>query len=101
MGGRRWLTLLLASLSNDDGDGNENGNKAISLNWQNNNFARASRLFVHFSAVTARLPNLTFYGGREHKTETKIFFLFVNLETVLKNSTLEKSSTFDKLKELK
>ena len=77
MGGRRWLTFLLASLSNDDGAGNENGNKAIGLNWQNNNFARASRLFVHFSAVTARLPNLTFYGGREHKTERKIFFFFL------------------------
>ena len=77
MGGRRWLTLLLASLSNDDGVGNENGNKAIGLNWQNNNVARTSRLFVHFSAVTARLPNLTFYGEREHKTETTIFFFFL------------------------
>ena len=25
------------------------------LDWQNNNFARASRFFVHFFAVTARL----------------------------------------------
>ena len=37
------------SLSNDDGiDGNENGKKPIGLYWQNNNFARASRIFVHF-----------------------------------------------------
>ena len=42
---------LLGSLSDDDGDGNENGNKAIGLDWQNNNFARASRFFVHFFAV--------------------------------------------------
>ena len=38
--------LLLGSLSNDDGDGNDNGKKAIGLDsWQNNNFARASRFF--------------------------------------------------------
>ena len=40
--------MLLWSLSNDDGDGNENGKKAMGLNWQNNNFARASRFLVHF-----------------------------------------------------
>ena len=33
----------------------ENGKKAIDFDWQNNNFARASRFFVHFFAVTARL----------------------------------------------
>ena len=42
------------SLNNDDGDGNENGKKAISLNWQTNNFSRASALFfIHFFAVLA------------------------------------------------
>ena len=46
---------ILGSLSNDDGDVNENGQKAIGLDWQNNNFARASHLSVHFFAVTARL----------------------------------------------
>ena len=29
--------------------------KAIGLDWQNNNFARASRFFVHFFAVPAQL----------------------------------------------
>ena len=29
------------SLSNDEGDNNEHGNKPIGLDWQNNNFARA------------------------------------------------------------
>ena len=47
--------LSVGSLSNDDGDVNENANKAIGLDWQNNNFARASRFFVHVLAVTARL----------------------------------------------
>ena len=38
--------LILGSLSNDDD--NENGKKAIGLDWQNNNFARASGFFEHF-----------------------------------------------------
>ena len=46
--------LAHVSLSKDDGDGNENGKKAIGLDWQNNNFARA-RFFVRFFAVVARL----------------------------------------------
>ena len=37
-----------------DGDANENGNNAIGLDWQNNNFARASRFVVDFFAVAAR-----------------------------------------------
>ena len=52
---RRCFSSLLGSLRNDDGDGNENGKKAIGLDWQNNNFARASRFFVHFSTVVSRL----------------------------------------------
>ena len=47
------------SLSNDDGDGNENGKKAKGLDKENNNFARASRFFVHFLAVVARLRHET------------------------------------------
>ena len=57
--------------SNDKGDGNENSDKPIGLDWQINNFARASRFFVHFLAVVARLhvkmPNFTFCRGREQK----------------------------------
>ena len=47
--------LVLGSLRNDDDDGNENGKKAIGIDKQNNNFARASRFFVHFSVVVARV----------------------------------------------
>ena len=42
---RGVLDQKLGNLSNDDGDGNENGRKAIGINWQNNHFARASRFF--------------------------------------------------------
>ena len=50
---------ILVSLRNHDGDGNEYGKKAIDLDKKNNNFARASRFFVHFSAVVARLQRET------------------------------------------
>ena len=52
---------LIWSLSNNDDndDVNENGKKAKGLDQQNNNFARASRFFVHFFAVTARLRRET------------------------------------------
>ena len=54
-GQTKILTNLIGSLSNDDDDGNENGKKAIGLNWQNNNTVRASRFFVHFFTFIARL----------------------------------------------
>ena len=55
--------IALGRLSNNggdgdgdgDGDGNENGKEATGLDWQNNNFERASRFFVHFFAVASRL----------------------------------------------
>ena len=46
---------IIRSLGNDDGDGNKNGKKAIGLDWQNNNFARASLFFEHFFVVAVRL----------------------------------------------
>ena len=65
--------LSIGSLSNDDGDVNENGEKAIGLDWQNNNFARASRFFVHFFTFSA-MPNFTVCsGGRGHSTTTFFF----------------------------
>ena len=51
----------LGSLSDDEGDGNENGRNAIGLNWQNNNFARSSRFFVLFFAVVEHLQRETSY----------------------------------------
>ena len=45
--------------SNDDIGGNENGRKAIALNWQHNNVARAAGFFENFFAITAELPRET------------------------------------------
>ena len=46
---------IQGSLSNDHGDVNENGKKAIGLDCQNNNFAHGLRFFAHFLTVVARL----------------------------------------------
>ena len=84
---------LIGSLSNDDGSRNENGKKAIGLDWQNNNSARVSRFFVHFLAVVARLRRKSAYFHVLSRTCTQdndFLFLFLNLDTVFKNSTLEK-----------
>ena len=51
----------MRSLSNDGGDGNENGKKAIGLllRTENNNFTRAAHFFVYFLAVVERLRHET------------------------------------------
>ena len=55
-----WCPCLkLGSLRNDDDDAKRTTKKAIGLDKQNNNFARASRFVVHFSAVGARLQRET------------------------------------------
>ena len=50
---------IIGSLRNADDDGNESGKKAIGLDKQKTNSARASRFFAHFSAVVARLQRET------------------------------------------
>ena len=47
--------MFVGGFSNDDGDGNEDVKKAVGLDWQNSNFARASCFFVHFFTVLTRL----------------------------------------------
>ena len=75
-------SFSLGSLSNDDGDGNENGKKAIELDWQNNNFARASRFLVHFVAVVAGATwKCLILRGREHKATTFFFFSWTLMQS--------------------
>ena len=47
--------LSMGSLSNDDGDVNENGNKAVGLAGQNNNIA------LHHAFLYMSLPSLHDY----------------------------------------
>ena len=75
-----WLSLdmLIGSLGNDDGDVNESRKKAIGLDWQNNNFTRASR-FLYISLPSlhdydVKMRNFTFCGGLEHNWTTTFFF---------------------------
>ena len=42
------LVQILGSLSNDDGDGNENGKKEIGLDWLNNKLCTCITLFCTF-----------------------------------------------------
>ena len=51
------MDISIGSLSNNDGNGIKNGNRLISLDWQNNNFACASHFFVHLFAVIAQLQH--------------------------------------------
>ena len=83
------VDATLGSLSNDDSDRNENGKKKKKSNWfrfwQNNGFARASRFFVHFLAVVARLQrgSASFHVLSRTGTQDKEFlFLFLNFDTV-------------------
>ena len=75
----RDIKEMLESLRCDDSDGNENVNKAIRLDQQNINSARAAHFSVHFFAVTAlhdydvKFPRATIYRGRKHKP-TKFSF---------------------------
>ena len=52
-------TIALRSINRDNkirrGDGNENVKNSNRFNRQNNSYARASHIFVHFFAVFARL----------------------------------------------
>ena len=52
---KKVFSKIIGSLSDDNGNGNKNGKKTMSLDWQNNNFARASCFFVHLFAVAAWL----------------------------------------------
>ena len=87
---------IKGSLRNDDGDVNENGKKAIGLDWQNNNFARASRFFCTFlHDYHVKMPIFTFCVGLERKNTT--FFSFSGLRYQLQK---ELPTVFDKLKEM-
>ena len=74
-----WITTI-GNLTKDDGDGNENGKIQQVQISKNNNVARASRFFVRFLAVVARLRHETsnftrpLYGVDEHKLKLSFSF---------------------------
>ena len=76
--------------------------KSIRFNYQNNNFARASRFFVHFFAVTARLrrENTEFPVLQCKHAATKFSFSLLLWIRLLGIQLQEGSHTFDKAGEL-
>ena len=49
------MMTIIGTLRNCDGDGKETRQKSNRFNEQNNDSARASRIFVHFFAVPGKL----------------------------------------------
>ena len=75
---RRLKQALVESLSNDDGDVNENGKKAKSLDWQTTTL-HVHHAFLYISLLSLQvhdvtMPNFTFCGEYEHKTTALVFF---------------------------
>ena len=71
------MSRHLGSSSNDDGDGNENGKKAVGLIKKKTTTTtlhlHKALLYIYlpsFHDYDVKLPNLTFCGGREQKTTT-------------------------------
>ena len=73
------FAVIMGSLSKDDGHGSENDTKTVCLDWQNNNCARDHvLLYIWLPSLhdyDVKLPNFTFYGGREHM----ITILYISL----------------------
>ena len=68
------MSRHLGRLRNDDGDGNENGKKAVGLNKRTTSM-HLYRALLYISLPSfhdggVKLPNFTFCGGRELKTTT-------------------------------
>ena len=75
----------IGSLSNDDGDGNENGKKAIGL------ISKTTTLHVHHAFLYISLPSLHDYNvkvlkihvlSRTGTQDDNFLFLFLNFDTV-------------------
>ena len=99
---RCYVTIV--SSSNDDGNVTENGRTTIGLDRQNNNFARASRFFVHYLPslhdYDVKTPNFTYGGGREHKTTTLFLFSWTSLHSFRIRQLQKKLPAFDELNEM-
>ena len=80
------LKGLLGSLRSDDGDGNGNATKAIGL------ITKTTILHVHHAFLYISLPSLHDYEVKipnfTYTGDDEISSLFLNLDMVLRNSTL-------------
>ena len=93
---------MVGSWSNDDSDVNENGKKAIDLDWQNNNFPRHAFLYISLPSLhdhDGKMLNFTFCGGHERKTTTFFFFSWTLIQS-FRIQLQKKLATFDELNEM-
>ena len=74
------------TLSNEDGDGKEDGKIAIGLDRQNNNFARAWRFFVHLFACRCTTTTwkclISLFVQDVNTQDNNFLFLFLSFDTV-------------------
>ena len=76
------MVSLFLSLSNEDGDGNENGKKkAIGYISKLATTLHVHHAFLYISLPSlldyhVKMPNFTFCGGRGHKTTRDFLFFF-------------------------
>ena len=80
------------TLRSDDRDGNENVAKAIGLITKTI-ILHAHLAFLYISLPSlhdydVKMPNFTLYRGRRYTGDDEIFSFFLNLDMVLRNSTL-------------
>ena len=81
------MKFILGTLRTNDADDNENLKKQL-VYKQNNNFASATRFFVHFFARFCTTTMWKYLISRFTETKTsidEILFLFLNLAMAPKN----------------
>ena len=95
------LSYLLGSLSNDDGHGNENVERAITL-LRNTTTLHVHQAFLHIFCrhCTTHVKCLIAPFLEDVNKRQRIFFLSLNLRAVPANQLLENSPTFDVFSEL-
>ena len=69
---------VISEKSNEDGDCRENDNKAIGLDWQNNNFARQHAfLYIALASLhdgNVKVPKFTFCRGINTRQQLSFSF---------------------------
>ena len=89
--------MTAGSLRNDDGDGNENGKKAIGLNSGKTTTLHVHHAFLYISLPSlhdynVKVPHFTFCQVRELKTTTFFFFSWTLIQSLEFNSRKNISS---------
>ena len=77
----KWNSSGSGSLSNDDGDGDENGKNVVGLMSKTTLHVRHALLYISLLSLhdyNVEMPNFTFYGERKQATMNFSFSLLTN-----------------------